>query len=256
MSKVYEFAISRKLSIVLALCCTLVAILLFVAGTMSGLLLSPRYAAYSAPKSKIEVSASAPSAPKPASVEPQQSPCGSSPASPATAPSAPAQATSAEAAPTLAPKPGALNQTVAAAGAGSSPSGTIEVPGLVAAAGNPQKTGMVASPPAPGATGSVSAGAPVEAGTPAKPAAPPPPDPYAVSLVVQVGSFTVEDNATRLAESLRQLGYPAEIVQRTDSHQRLWYVVRLGPYREWNAASGVAMRLAANQELKPIVGPM
>jgi cell division septation protein DedD len=85
---------------------------------------------------------------------------------------------------------------------------------------------------------------------------PPPPDPYAVSLVVQVGSFLVQDNATRLAESLRQLGYPAEIVQRTDSHQRSWYVLRLGPYRQWNAASDVAAKLAVNQELKPIVGPM
>jgi len=130
-----------------------------------------------------------------------------------------------------------------------------EMTAPAAGAGNSQSPQAGLSAAAGGAA-TANGGTPAEASAPAKPAAPPPPDPYVVSLVVQVGSFTVEENAKRLAESLRQLGYPAEIVERTDSHQRLWHVVRLGPYREWNAASGVAMRLAANQELKPIVGPM
>jgi cell division protein FtsN len=82
------------------------------------------------------------------------------------------------------------------------------------------------------------------------------PDTYPVSLAVQVGSFSVEDNAERLAQSLKQLGYPAEIVQRIDARQRVWYVVRLGPYHKWDTASGIALRLASNQDLSPIVGPM
>ena len=253
MSKVYEFAISRKLSIVLALCCTLAAVLLFVAGTMSGVLLSPRYAASVQPKAKREVAAATHDPAKTASSEGRQSVCGTPPSA---APAAPDAVQSAKA-PTIpqsnTPKSDAAPQPLpSTAEAGDSDK---ESAGPVAVAGNLRQAGLTSSSSS-GTSDAANAGPAASPKSPIKPAMPTVADPYAVSLVVQVGSFMVEENATRLADSLRQLGYPAEIVQRTDWRQRLWYVVRLGPYREWNAASGVAMRLAANQELKPIVGPM
>jgi sporulation related protein len=253
MSKVYEFAISRKLAIVLAVCCALAGILLFAAGTLSGWLLFPQYAAYARPKAKIEVAATAIPA-KPISSGTQQSGGTTPSAAPATAGATQPAAPGPTPAPDNAPKSEALAQPLPAAEAGKSVSGGKQGASLVPVAGKSQPAPAASS--GSGAAGAASAGATAEAGAPAKAAAPPPPDPYAVSLVVQVGSFTVEANAKRLAESLQQLGYPAEIVERTDSHQRLWHVVRLGPYREWNAATGVATRLALNQELKPIVGPM
>ena len=266
MSKIYEFSISRKLSILLALCCVLGAVLLFVAGTMSGLLLSPRYSAYTQPKSKAKVAELTP-APTKSGLPGAQQPAAKMPALSAAAPpqasagslatvsnqpsSASVQPTSA---PTSLPPAAAPAQPLSGvSAAGMSPTATKPATSLGAETDGSENA-EASETPVSAAT--LTGGTPAAIEALAKKVTPPPPDPYAISLVVQVGSFTVEENAKRLADSLLQLGYPAEIVQRTDTHQRLWYVVRLGPYRQWNAATGVATKLALYQELKPIVGPM
>lgn len=237
MSKAYEFAISKKLSIVLALCCGLAAIMLFVAGTLSGLLLSPRYLAQAQAKpasgeAALQASAKSAAAAKPEASAVQQPPGGTPPA--VSSPTAP----SGQAVPSVAPKAVAPAATPAIANAAS----------FAATASLATPVGASASAPPGGET--------AQTGDSAKSEPASAPDVYPVSLAVQVGSFTVEQNANRLAESLKQLGYPAEIVQRLDSRQRTLYIVRLGPYHKWDTASGVALRLASSQDVRPIVGPM
>jgi cell division protein FtsN len=253
MNNAYQFIIPRNRFLVLALCWALAAVLVFVAGTMAGFLLLPRYLAYSQPK--VNQPAISPVnfiSEKNGSPATQHSDCGTPiPALAAQLTSEPAtSAPASTASPVLAPKPEP-----------ASPSPSAEAKSVSVAEGVIAPLSVTASQKQPTeslpATGTVkNAGLDAEAPAPAKHIVPPPPDPYAVSLMVQVGSFKVEENALHLAESLRQLGYKPEIVNRTDSHNHVWHVVRLGPYREWNAASGVVMKLAANQELRPIVGPM
>ena len=248
MSKLYEFAISRKLSIVLALCCALTAILLFVAGTMSGLLLSPHYMSQTGPKSvapdaKLEASAKSAST-KPEAATQASSPCATP--SPAPAATAPAQTASAGLPKVSVPQPPSVASATGASTA-------LKADGGAAAATSATGSSGATSVASPSGAAAPSAEQP---GTSAKAAVVSAAETYPISLAVQVGSFLVEDNATRLAQSLKQLGYPAEIVQRLDARQRTWYVVRLGPYHKWDTASGVALRLASNQDLQPVVGPM
>jgi cell division protein FtsN len=253
MSNAYQFVIPRNRFLVLALCWALVAILVFAAGTMAGFLLLPRYLTYFQPKAKQPVISPANfTSEKKGSPAPQHSDCGTpTPALAAQLTSEPAtSAPAAAASPVLAPKPEPASPSPSAATKSDSVAeGAIAPLSVIASQKQPTE-----SLPATGTTKDASPAA--EAPATPKHTMPPPPDPYAVSLMVQVGSFKVEENAQHLAESLRQLGYKPEIVDRTDSHNHVWHVVRLGPYREWNAASGVVMKLAANQELRPIVGPM
>ncbi len=246
MSNPYQFVIPRNRFLVLALCWALVAILVFMAGTMAGFLLLPRYLTYSQPK--VKQPAISPvnfTSEKNGLTVPQHFDCETP-------------------APTLVA--GLISEPTSAPAAAASPEPTVLPPSAVAKSDSvaegviaPLSINASQKQPAesfPAAGAIKNAGLAAEAPAPAKHTVPPPPDPYAVSLMVQVGSFKVEENALHLAESLQQLGYKPEIVDRTDSHNHVWHVVRLGPYREWNAASGVVMKLAANQELRPIVVPM
>jgi cell division protein FtsN len=78
----------------------------------------------------------------------------------------------------------------------------------------------------------------------------------AVPLAVKVGSFTVKSNADALVVSLIDLGYRPMISQFEDPYGRQWYLVKLGPYNRWNAASAVAARVAIAENVRPIIGPM
>lgn len=78
----------------------------------------------------------------------------------------------------------------------------------------------------------------------------------AVLLAVKVGSFTVKSNADALVVSLNDLGYRPVVSQFEDTHGRQWYLVKLGPYKRWNAASVVAARVAIAENVRPIIGPM
>jgi len=265
MSKVYEFAISRKLSIVLALCCMSAGVLLFVAGAMTGVLLAPQDLAQRQTKpgssaAKLEASAKIPAAPKAESVQPPPA-SQEATAQPSASATAPAQTAPVGAANPISPQ--AVSSAAATAAPGATTVAGSPAPAAASSTG-PVGSASAATPGAPGNNASSAANAQETAVSP-KPMLASAPEIYPVSLAVQVGSFLVADNANRLARSLQQLGYPAEIVSRLDSRQRTWYVVRLGPYHRWDAASNVALRLASNstslglasdEDLKPIVGPM
>jgi cell division septation protein DedD len=78
------------------------------------------------------------------------------------------------------------------------------------------------------------------------------------SFTVQIGAFRIQENAVRLAESLKSLGYQPEVLRRTDRDARLWHVVRVGPYPDWQTAFDVAGKLASdlNLGLEPFVRPL
>ena len=79
---------------------------------------------------------------------------------------------------------------------------------------------------------------------------------YAIPLGVRVGSFAVKGNAEALLQSLKDLGYRPAMSRYSDSHGRVWYVVKLGPYTRWNAASKVAARVSIAENVRPVIGPM
>ena len=80
----------------------------------------------------------------------------------------------------------------------------------------------------------------------------------AAALTVQVGAFSVKNNAYRLADQLKGKHYPVEVFERTDSAHRLWYVVRVGRYANRALARAAAAKLASedNLGLKPFICAM
>jgi type IV/VI secretion system ImpK/VasF family protein len=78
------------------------------------------------------------------------------------------------------------------------------------------------------------------------------------SFTVQIGAFRIQENAVRLAESLKSLGYQPEVLRRTARDARLWHVVRVGRYPDWQTAFDVAGKLASdlNLGLEPLVRPL
>jgi DedD protein len=72
------------------------------------------------------------------------------------------------------------------------------------------------------------------------------------SWVVQVGSFSNQQNARGLRDRLRSAGY-ATFVERAQTGQSVVYRVLVGPYLERGKAEGIRDKLAAQQQLKGIV---
>jgi cell division septation protein DedD len=79
---------------------------------------------------------------------------------------------------------------------------------------------------------------------------------YAIPLAVRVGSFSVKENAEGLMQSLKDRGYRPMMSRSSDPGGRVWYVVKLGPYNCWNAASRVAARVSIAENLRPVIGPV
>jgi cell division septation protein DedD len=79
---------------------------------------------------------------------------------------------------------------------------------------------------------------------------------YAIPLAVKVGSFAVKENAEGLMQSLKDRGYRPIMSSCSDPRGRVWYVVKLGPYTRWSAASRVAARVSIAENLKPVIGPI
>ena len=56
--------------------------------------------------------------------------------------------------------------------------------------------------------------------------------------------------------ALAAKGYRASLGHSSSANGRTWYVVKLGPYKEWNTASNVAARVAIAENVRPVIGPM
>ena len=79
---------------------------------------------------------------------------------------------------------------------------------------------------------------------------------YAIPLEVQVGSFRLKAHAAALTQSLKSLGYSPSTSLFTDAEGRVWYVVRLGPYTRWDEATRMATQVSLAENVSPMIGPM
>ena len=77
----------------------------------------------------------------------------------------------------------------------------------------------------------------------------------AISYTVQVGAFVQSGNAHRLAQSLSQKGYSAQVVTRSDSHGKKWHCVKVGSYPDQEQARKTATEMEGKLKLKAIVRP-
>jgi cell division septation protein DedD len=237
VSAVYNFRLDRARVLLLAGCTAAAAVLLFFAGSISGILYSGGHpilarATQPAPIAKPMQSRAA----KPKNV-----------AAPAALAASPIVAS--EAAQTSAPAAGAVASS-------SSNSAAVE------AAPVPQERASVRVSVA--STTDTKTEPSTQAGLNTKPkpqqavaAAPRAVESsYAIPLAVKVGSFSVKENAEGLMQSLKDRGYRPVMSRSSDSGGRVWYVVKLGPYTCWNAASRVAARVSIAENLKPVIGPI
>ncbi len=100
----------------------------------------------------------------------------------------------------------------------------------------------------------------------AKPEAPPPPEPEIepkppsrTAYLVQVASFTEPDPALRMAETLRQEGYPeTKAIRMYDSRnpEKIWYVVQIGHFEERAAAVRAARAFERKERADTLIRQM
>lgn len=223
MSKVFEFSLTTKQAAIIAGCLTLAGVLVSVAGFAAGLLVG------SNPTGPLAWAR--PEIPKPALKLPEVKP--------------PAVSV---------PK---LKQPEVAA---KSPEvKTVVPPPAVAAAPMPETKTTVAGTAVPvEETKPAAAPASTDKGTvpaPASAAAAPKPAPLPIRIAVQVGSFSLEDNARDVLERLRRFGYPATSFSMTDERNREWHVVQVGPYADYDDASRIATELSGKYGIEPRLVP-
>jgi cell division septation protein DedD len=242
MSDDYQFSIRRSWAFVLAGCCAAATVLLFFAGTIAGLLLSGSHGM----TAQVVAPPSAAKATQHGADHGSEGPVDAAAASAAEPPSAtpiPASDPASDAAP-------------AAAVSTATPSSPTVIPAATAAAAalEPSPASSSANP----ATAVATASAPTKPPAAVAPAAAAQPvdTSLAIPLEVQVGAFMIKSNAETLVQSLRDMGYKPAMGRSTDTRGRVWYVVRLGPYAKWNAASRVAARIAITENVRPVIGPM
>lgn len=66
------------------------------------------------------------------------------------------------------------------------------------------------------------------------------------AYVFQVGSFQKHSDADRVKAKLAMLGFPVKIQRVVINGQKVWFRVRVGPYKDSSKLNGVRKRLAAN----------
>jgi DedD protein len=127
----------------------------------------------------------------------------------------------------------------------------------VAEAAKPPAPPPVSTPPAetPVETARTAERPPAAAPAPAPRAAPQPPAPAAAAAgdwVVQLGSFSEEENARRLAQRVSTFGYKPQIASYRASG-RTMYRVRVGPHATRGEAQAAASALSAHGFVAQVV---
>ena len=241
MSAPFSIQMSRARVITVAACFVAAGLLLFVAGTVTGLLV-----ASSSVKALTDLAQSA--ATKPA-IEPDKEP--SAAPAPVSSDSAPAGAS------------GDSNQTAPAASPAAAPA-SLPAP-AAAPSSQPAASPAPSSPPAaapaaapaPASSAATTAIAQKDSTAAAPAAAEPAYDTtFAIPLAIKVCSFTGKASAEAMVTALAAKGYRASLGHSSGAGGRTWYVVKLGPYTEWNTASNVAARVAIAENVRPVIGPM
>jgi cell division septation protein DedD len=236
MSDDYKFSIQRSRALVLAGCVTAVSVLLFFAGTVTGLL-------YSGIHAKAMPVVSAPTIATRTHPAPDKS-----------------QEDSAEPATSSSTTPSSDDPVSSSVAATTAPAAAVATPPSAPPAPAAGKTTATAAPSTAGATAdALASAAPPPAPSGAQPAATAPQTSDAsltVPLAVQVGAFAIKSHADTLVQSLGDMGYKPLVSRSTDTRGHHWYVVKVGPYAQWNAASRVAARISMTEDVTPVIGPM
>jgi cell division protein FtsN len=76
------------------------------------------------------------------------------------------------------------------------------------------------------------------------------------SLAVKVCSFSTEAGADNLASLLEARGFHTSVTRAFGSEDHIWYVVTVGPYNEWNAATSAATHVAMIANVQPVVSQL
>ncbi len=66
------------------------------------------------------------------------------------------------------------------------------------------------------------------------------------AFVFQVGSFQKHADADKVKAKLALLGFPVEIQRVVINGQKIWFRVRVGPYKDQSKLNGVRQRLSSN----------
>jgi len=214
MSASLTLSLTRTRALLIGVCFLAAGLLLFVAGTASGLLLA---SANGIPPVEKDAPLKAPALPKLPAAQPDAASGNSASAS--AAPADPPSAAMPALVAVLPPPPPAPPQAAAAT------------------------TAANAKPTADKPTASTEAASADDASD-------------AIPLGIRVCSFTSETSAQALIDDLALKGFHASMIQSTKTHGHPWYIVKLGPYTEWNTASTVASRIAIAENVHPVVGPM
>lgn len=240
MSDTFKIELSRTRAIAACVCVAAAGVLLFVAGTASGLLLASsatgrQTTAQVAPPQPLYKSIpDEKTAPAPA---PEQTPVAASASASDQSGNPPSLAV-------IPAAPKAVASPATPAAAPSAPSPEPSVPSQPSAA--PANSNQ---PPAGPSEAAVSPAAP-------NPATWQNGEGDGPSLAVKVCSFSGKLSAESLASSLESKGYHASVVRAVGAQGRTWYVVTMGPYREWNTATTAAARVAVLANVQPVVGEL
>ena len=248
MSEIFDIQISRGRAITVAGCLIAAGVLLFAAGTVAGLLMA---------SSSVQSQLSAAQLPavKPA-LEPAKKITAARAPSDSGAPGAAGPSEEAlpaveAASQTTAPAGGPLPQQAASsAPQPPAPASTVPAPPLAEAAS--------AARPAPASPSRDAANAARESapGLASASADPSAESSYAIPLAIKVCSFSGKASAEAMITALAAKGYRASLGHSSGANGRTWYVVKLGPYKQWNTASDVAARVAIAENVRPVIGPM
>ena len=248
MSEIFDIQISRGRVITVAGCLIAAGVLLFAAGTVAGLLMAS--ASVQSLLSTAQLPASKPAVEPKKKITAAPPPSDSAPADEASASDEAMPAVEA-ASQTTAPNVGPLPQQAASASPQPlAPGSKVPAPPLAVAAS--------AAPPAPASSSRAASNATKEsaAGADSASAAPSAESSYAIPLAIKVCSFSGKASAEAMITALAAKGYRASLGHSSGANGRTWYVVKLGPYKEWNTASDVAARVAIAENVRPVIGPM
>lgn len=224
MSTTFKLELSRARAVAICICAAGACVLLFVAGTASGLLMASTVPG-------LPITQTAPTLPK---------------AEPSTAAEKPESATALDEN-TLQTTDNSAEQSanppslaVLSTARTSAPS----TPGLVEPA--PEKTPNTMPAPSQAPTGMTeTAAAPSQSRSS-----------YGIPLAIKVCSFSSEASADSLASLLESRGYHASVNRSFGAEDHIWYVVTIGPYNEWNAATSAAAHVAIIANVQPVVSQL
>jgi SPOR domain len=247
MSEIFNIQMSRGRVITVVGCLILAGVLLFAAGTVAGLLMA------SASVQSLSAAAQLPET-KPAVKHARIT---SEPAAPVPSDSALAAGAEASAETMAAADRATAPASQTATSAVSSPQPAPSPAPALTVSAPPSAAVAATRPPAAASSGTApNAGKESASGAASATAEPAADSSYAIPLAVKVCSFTGKTSAEAMIASLASKGYRASLGHSSGTGGRTWYVVKLGPYKEWNTASDVAARVAIAENVRPVIGPV